>query len=218
MTSSVRAPGEESQARRIARQKRTELLDAAVAELLETGWRGLQMQAVATRVGVSRQTVYNTFGSRDGLAGAMVEHLTDSFLDGFEEAFAGAAGGSVAAGVEAGVRYALSRASGDPALRAMLGLDADQPFLELLTSGSAPIVTRTRERIPAWLSGRHPELDPARLTQVAELLARLTLSEIVQPVQDADAAAAAVTEMVTGYLGITAPHTIVAPASVAAAS
>lgn len=192
-----------SQAQRIARLKRTELLEAAVDELVAHGWRGLQMQAVAKRVGVSRQTVYNTFSGRDGLATAMIEYLTDSFLDGFDAAFGSEElDESPAARWDRGVRYLLRRGDNDPALRAMLGLDSGQQFLGLLTSGSAPIVSRARERIPATVLRYQPELDLDRLTHVAELLARLTLSEIVQPIAELDAAVATVSEMVAGFLGV----------------
>ena len=191
---------EGSQAQRVARLKRTELLEAAVDELVAHGWRGLQMQAVAKRVGVSRQTVYNTFSGRDGLAAAMIEYLTDSFLDGFDDAFA--TGESPAGRWENGVRYLLRRGDDDPALRAMLGLDSGKQFLGLLTSGSAPIVSRARERIPATVLRSQPELDLARLTHVAELLARLTLSEIVQPIAELEAAVFTVSEMVAGFLGV----------------
>lgn len=210
----------ETQAQRIARQKRTELLAAAVDELVEHGWRGLRMQAVAGRAGVSRQTIYNTFNSRDGLAEAMIAHLTDSFLDGFDTAFSAGSGGAVdpaAVGAaaadpddpagrwEAGVRYLLLRGSEDPALRAMLGLDAQDEFLGLLTSRSEPIVVRARERLPLIALRHQPELDIRRLTQVAELLARLTLSEIVQPIAELDAAVFTVTEMITGFLRVRDP-------------
>ncbi|HTK63875.1 MAG TPA: TetR family transcriptional regulator [Pseudonocardia sp.] len=187
-----------SQAQRIARLKRTELLEAAVDELVAHGWRGLQMQAVAKRVGVSRQTVYNTFSGRDGLAAAMIEYLTDSFLDGFDAAFG--SGDSPADRWENGVRYLLRRGDNDPALRAMLGLDSGQQFLGLLTSGSAPIVRRARERIPATVLRFEPDLPLGPLTHVAELLARLTLSEIVQPIADLDGAVATVSGMVAAFL------------------
>jgi len=189
-----------SQAQRIARLKRTELLEAAVDELVAHGWRGLQMQSVAKRVGVSRQTVYNTFSGRDGLAAAMIEYLTDSFLDGFDAAFS--SGESPAQRWQNGVRYLLRRGDNDPALRAMLGLDSGQQFLGLLTSGSAPIVRRARERIPATALRFQPELSLDSLTHVAELLARLTLSEIVQPIADLDGAVFTISSMVAGFLGV----------------
>lgn len=191
---------DESQSQRIARQKRLELLDAAVDELVAHGWRGLQVQAVAKRVGVSRQTVYNTFNGRDGLAAAMIEHLADSFLDGFDAAFATA--GQPARRWEEGVHYLLHRGGRDPAMRTMLGLDSEQQFLGLLTSRSQPILVRARQRIPVTALSLQPELDRHRLTQVAELLARLTLSEIVQPMPELDEVVFTATEMVTNFLGV----------------
>jgi hypothetical protein len=151
--------------------------------------------------------VYNTFSGRDGLAEAMIAHLTDSFLDGFDAAFSAvdpAAPEAPARRWEAGVRYLLLRGSEDPALRAMLGLDSQDQFLGLLTSRSEPIVVRARERMPVIALTYQSGLDLARLTQVSELLARLTLSEIVQPIVELDAAVFAVTEMVTAFLGVAA--------------
>jgi hypothetical protein len=148
--------------------------------------------------------MYNTFRGRAGLAKAMIEHLTDSFLDGFDAAF------DAAANAEdrwaAGVRYLLVRGGDDPALRAMLGPEAEGEFLALLTSGSAPIVERAQERIPACALRHDSTLDRARLDQVADLLTRLTLSEIVQPMNDVDTAAHVVTEMVESYLTATFPR------------
>ena len=48
---------------------RERLLDAAAGVFSEDGWRRLTMAKVAERAGVSRQTVYNEFGSRDGVGG-----------------------------------------------------------------------------------------------------------------------------------------------------
>lgn len=188
----------ESQTRRIARIKRVELLDAALVELADHGWRGLQMQAVANRGGVSRQTVYYTFSNRDGLASAMVAHLSERFLDGFDAAFS--TGDTAEARWRAGVRHLLEQGRDDPALRAMLGADSGDRFLELLTSRSAPLVARARERIPATVWRYQPELSAVALAQVADLVARLVLSQVVQPMTDIPAAVGAVTSMICGFL------------------
>ena len=191
---------EESQTQRIARQKRTELLEGAVEELAHNGWRGLRMQAIAERVGVSRQTVYNTFSDRDGLASALVTHLTESFLDGFDSAFA-TADGSIQRW-NAGIQYLLRRGADDPALRAMLGVDAGEHILGLLTSGSAPIVVAARHRVSQTVLTLQPDLDPTLVEQATEILARLTLSNIVQQMDDVERATEAITTMVTRFLGL----------------
>jgi AcrR family transcriptional regulator len=188
----------ETQAQRIAQLKRTELLDAAVADMVEVGWHGLQMQGVARRVGVSRQTVYNTFGGRDGLATAVVEHLTDAFLSGFEECFEGETESFDQ--WSAAIEYMLRRGVEDPAVRAMLGADSGDRFLELLTSGSQPLVTSARARITAVAMRCQPGLDSGRVVEAAEIITRLTLSYIVQPMQSLEEATMHVATMITAFL------------------
>jgi AcrR family transcriptional regulator len=51
---------------------RTRILDAANALLLERGYHGVGLASVASVAGVSRQTVYDQFGSKPGLLRAMV--------------------------------------------------------------------------------------------------------------------------------------------------
>src|SRR6476659_2124755 len=60
---------------------RDRLLDAAAASFREEGWRRLTMGKVADRAGVSRQTVYNEFGTKPNLAEELVFRELDGFLD-----------------------------------------------------------------------------------------------------------------------------------------
>ncbi len=57
--------------------RRRRVLDAAFAELLESGYDGLTMLGVARRAGASKETLYAWFGSRDGLLRAMIETNAD---------------------------------------------------------------------------------------------------------------------------------------------
>jgi AcrR family transcriptional regulator len=190
----------ETQAQRIARQKRSELLDGAIAELLEHGWRGLQMQAVAKRVGVSRQTMYNSFDGREGLAAAMIDHLSRSFLEGFETHFLNE--DDPIAQWRAGIHYLLQRGSEDPALRAMLGPGAGNQFLELLTSGSGSIVTLARPRMTELAELNQPGLDHEHLLSAVETITRMVLSNIVQSMDSVERIAEDLTAMVTGFLKV----------------
>jgi AcrR family transcriptional regulator len=191
---------QETQAQRIARQKRAELLDGAIAELLERGWRGLQMQAVAKRVGVSRQTMYNSFDGREGLAAAMIDHLSRSFLAGFEKSFLGK--DEPIEQWRAGIHYLLQRGSEDPALRTMLGAGAGNQFLELLTSGSGSIVTLARPRMAEIAKQSQPGLDHEHLLSAVETIIRMVLSNIVQSMESVTRIAEDLTGMVTGFLKI----------------
>src|SRR6476469_4910069 len=49
--------------------------------LIEKPWAKVTLEAVAKGAGVSRQTIYNDFGSRAGLAEAYAFDLADAFCD-----------------------------------------------------------------------------------------------------------------------------------------
>jgi AcrR family transcriptional regulator len=51
---------------------RARILDAANKLLLEGGYHGVGLEMVARAAGVTRQTVYDQFGSKAGLLGAMI--------------------------------------------------------------------------------------------------------------------------------------------------
>ncbi|MFE6406026.1 TetR/AcrR family transcriptional regulator [Streptomyces sp. NPDC057837] len=67
---------------------RESLLDAAFAALARRPWSAVRMVDVAAAAGVSRQTLYNEFGSKDGLARALVRREADGYLAGVERALA----------------------------------------------------------------------------------------------------------------------------------
>ncbi|MFE7381294.1 TetR/AcrR family transcriptional regulator [Streptomyces zhihengii] len=101
---------------------REALLDAAAAALRARPWSAVRMVEVAASAGVSRQTLYNEFGGKDGLAGALVRREAEGFLRGAGRVVA-EAGESGAGEVERCVRLAewtAGRMAGRPLLRALL--------------------------------------------------------------------------------------------------
>uniref|UniRef100_UPI002263D786 TetR/AcrR family transcriptional regulator n=1 Tax=Streptomyces sp. PR69 TaxID=2984950 RepID=UPI002263D786 len=73
---------------------RESLLNAAFRALSELPWSAVRMVDVASAAGVSRQTLYNEFGSKEGLARALVRKEADTFLHGVDRVLA--AGGAAA--------------------------------------------------------------------------------------------------------------------------
>ncbi|MFE9255487.1 TetR/AcrR family transcriptional regulator [Streptomyces sp. NPDC006879] len=69
---------------------RESLLDAAHLAIAAHSWPKVRMVEVAAVAGVSRQTLYNEFGGKDGLARALVRRETDMFLRGVDQALAAA--------------------------------------------------------------------------------------------------------------------------------
>ncbi|UQI47994.1 TetR/AcrR family transcriptional regulator [Streptomyces sp. HU2014] len=97
------------------------LLDAAFAALGSRPWSGVRMVDVAAAAGVSRQTLYNEFGSKDGLARALVRRETEAFLAGVVRALAGPGPGADAgARCAAGAVWILRTARVNPLVRAAL--------------------------------------------------------------------------------------------------
>lgn len=57
--------------------RRQAALDAALAELVTHGLEGTTMQAVATRAGCSKESLYAWFSNRDGLLAALIERQAE---------------------------------------------------------------------------------------------------------------------------------------------
>ncbi len=67
---------------------REALLNAAFRAVGRRPWGAVRMVDVAAAAGVSRQTLYNEFGNKDGLARALVRRETEAYLRGVEQALA----------------------------------------------------------------------------------------------------------------------------------
>lgn len=124
---SVRTPA--TRGRRPGRRRmpaaRESLLDAAYTALTERAWAAVRMVDVAAAAGVSRQTLYNEFGSKEGLARALVRRETDHYLAGVARALsqgapAAGTGGDAAGRVAAAAAWTLRTARANPLVRAAL--------------------------------------------------------------------------------------------------
>jgi AcrR family transcriptional regulator len=178
---------------------RSDALDTAGEAVVAHGWRALEMREIARCVGVSRQTLHNEFGTKHGLARALVMRLTGEFLDGVERELS-AAGGPAGAW-SAAVRYTLDTAADKPLMKSLFLAQSSDEFLPLLTIDSAPIVEAARERITTVLGRRWPRWDAANLEVAAEAAVRLTLSHIMLPLHPAEDVAEQTARLAMGILG-----------------
>lgn len=62
-------------------QSRDRLLDAALQLFLEQGYGNLSMETIAKEARVSLRTIYNQFGGKAGIFGALVKRCSDQFAD-----------------------------------------------------------------------------------------------------------------------------------------
>jgi AcrR family transcriptional regulator len=176
------------------RTVRDALLDAAYDAAVTTGWDRARMADIASAARVSRQTLYDQFGGREGLAEALALRELGRFLDGTEAAMG--AQDEVVAAVEAATVFALTEAAANPLVHAML---TGSDLLPLLTTHAEPVLLVGRGRIADYVLRRWPELGEGDVALAAEVCTRLTLSYVVLSVESAEIAARRVATLV-GHL------------------
>ncbi|MFJ3303033.1 TetR/AcrR family transcriptional regulator [Streptomyces sp. NPDC086549] len=178
---------------------RESLLDAAYSALACRPWSAVRMVDVAAAAGVSRQTLYNEFGSKEGLARALVRREADGYLAGVERALAGSS--EPRERLTAAAEWTASAARGNALVRAMLtGCWSERlpsPTLSAVPSSSAVPAQRradgplpspgdfvhiVRDRAVAVLAGPGGARgDGTELARSCELVVRLALSCVAAP-------------------------------------
>ncbi|MFC5854744.1 TetR/AcrR family transcriptional regulator [Streptomyces chlorus] len=179
---------------------RESLLDAAYAALACRPWSVVRMVDVAAAAGVSRQTLYNEFGNKEGLARALVRREADGYLAGVDRALT--VHGDPRDRLTAAAEWTAAAARRNALVRAMLtGCWSERlpsPALSPVRSGSAvpaqrradgplpspgDLVALVRDRAVAVLTGPGVPgaADTAELAGVCELVVRLALSCIAAP-------------------------------------
>ncbi|MEV0239128.1 TetR/AcrR family transcriptional regulator [Streptomyces sp. NPDC050674] len=178
---------------------RESLLDAAYTALARRPWSAVRMVDVAAAAGVSRQTLYNEFGSKDGLARALVRREADEYLAGVDRALAGYS--DPRDRLTATAEWTASAARENILVRAMLtGCWSERlpaPALASAPSTSAvpsqrradgplpspgDFVALVRDRAVTVLAGAGaPRPDTADLARSCELAVRLALSCVAAP-------------------------------------
>ncbi|MGK5693552.1 TetR/AcrR family transcriptional regulator [Streptomyces sp. URMC 128] len=178
---------------------RESLLDAAYTALSRRPWSAVRMVDVAAAAGVSRQTLYNEFGSKDGLARALVRREADGYLAGVDRALTGHS--DPRERLTATAEWTTSAARENALVRAMLtGCWSERlpsPALSAVRSTSAvpaqrradgplpspgDFVALVRDRAVTALAGPGtPKSDTAELVRSCELAVRLALSCVAAP-------------------------------------
>ncbi|MEV6165355.1 helix-turn-helix domain-containing protein [Streptomyces sp. NPDC052052] len=177
---------------------RDALLDAALSALATLPWSAVRMVDVASAAGFSRQTLYNEFGSKEGLARALVRSAADGYLAGAERAL-GSAGGT-GEGLTATAAWTVWAVRSDALVRALLTGCWEERLprpVRLAAPTASPVPAQRRAdagtptpaellgqvtaRAVALLDTRWPPCDPEVLAATCETALRLALSYALVP-------------------------------------
>lgn len=158
------------------------LLDATYELVTSAGWDKLRMAHIAATAGVSRQTVYTEYGTKDAIGQALVLREVDRFLAGVVDRL-DAHRADPQAAVEAAVAYTLTAAADNPLLKSILTSTrgGDDDLLAHLTTRSEPLLVTARTLLDAYAAQAWPQIAAADRDLAVEAVVRLTVSHIVQP-------------------------------------
>jgi AcrR family transcriptional regulator len=170
---------------------RDALLDAAYDAAVAGDWAHTRMADVARAAGVSRQTLYNEFGSKDALAQALALREAERFIAGTEAALEEAHPDDPIQAVAAAALYTLQTAADNPLLKAAL-VDDSGGLLPFLTTRGEPVIAAARASFENYYSTHWPSLTKRDITLAAETIVRLTISYLVLPSDTPDASAEAI--------------------------
>lgn len=178
---------------------RTTLLDCARDELQRRPWAQISMADVALAAGVSRQTLYNAFGSRADFAQAYVLREVDRFLSSVEEVV-GEHLEDPSAALSAAFDMFLKSAAEDPFVRSILTDDGSAELLPLVTTNARPMIERAVERLTEIIRAGWPPVAPEDASLLAELLVRLAISHAGLPTSASSITAASLARVLDPFI------------------
>jgi AcrR family transcriptional regulator len=190
---------------RVRARLRDEVLDAAYAVTVEDGWEQVRMTTLAARVGVSRQTLYKEFGSKDEVGEALVLREAQRFHTGVVEH--ADRHEDLADSVHAATSFTLRHGAANPLLRSILAgsQSGEQSLLPYVTTESGRMLDATGALVRDHLRSRHPGLDGEHLDTLADTIVRLSVSHLLRPTAAVETTADRITRLVTAYVDTHAP-------------
>ncbi len=157
------------------------------------------MAEVARAAGVSRQTLYKEFGSRDEFAQTFVIREGARFLDAVEQAIDAHLDDPRSA-VEAGLEVFLTAAAEDPLVKLLLDDDGTGGMLPLITTQSRPVLEWASARLCQAMRSGWPHIEDEDAELLADSFVRLAISYVTMPRSSSKDAATAAARLLAPYL------------------
>lgn len=144
-------------------------------------WHQVTMARLAGAAGVSRQTVYNEFGSKQGLARAVGLVVASRVLADFERAVE-SAGDDLELALRDGLIAAFRSADRIPLVHAVLsGESGEDGLMTVVTTDAASILELAGGVVASLVAKRWPDLEPAAVDAAADAAIRLVVSNLLEP-------------------------------------
>ncbi|MEV0342889.1 TetR family transcriptional regulator [Nocardia sp. NPDC050713] len=186
------APRFQSQMRLLLRER---VIETARELVCTEGWGAVNMSRVAKEVGVSRPVLYKEIGTKQDLADLVLQQELETFLVGIADSLAEHPA-DVTAGLTAAVDFTLRTGSDNALLKAVLSgrSTANTELLPTLMTDPEPILGRALDAVGAAVRARYElaDLSEDELTTRTEIVIRLTLSHLFQPLGPVERAVAQV--------------------------
>jgi AcrR family transcriptional regulator len=176
---------------------RETLFDAARGELEHRAWSAVTMADVAAAAGVSRQTLYKEFGSREEFGQAFVLREAEGFIGAVEGALDAHLEDPKAA-LTAAFGLFLDAAAEDPLIRA--AIHGPGEMLPFLTTHGRTLVEGAAERLRGAIAERWPQAAAHDTALLAECLVRLAISYATLPATPAGMTASTMTELLGPFI------------------
>lgn len=177
-----------------------ELVLISLEELLaERPWSEITMTHIARHAGVSRQTLYNEFGSRDTFVAAYVLWASGQFLDEVERTVS-AHRDSLEGALAAALEHILTLASEHPLVRGLEATTGEQGLLALVAGNTGrALLTTTTDRLVHIIDATWPSIGATHRDLLAEVIVRLSLSHLLVSTHTPKKAAAQVVAALHPY-------------------
>jgi AcrR family transcriptional regulator len=159
---------------------RDSILDGMRDLLLTRDWSAITLSDVARAAGISRQTIYNEFGSRQGLAQGYALRLADRLVDVIDEQITCNEGDIYSAFVQ-GFRAFFAESAADPLVISLLNGEAKPDLLQLITTDSGPIINNCSRRLTASFAQSWVKASDEDAGVLARAIVRLALSYVSMP-------------------------------------
>ncbi|MFE3229206.1 TetR family transcriptional regulator [Nocardia sp. NPDC059228] len=192
-----------SEVRQVLRER---ALETARQLVCTEGWGAVSMSRVAREVGISRPVLYKELGSKDSLAQAIIEREVDIFMAGIADTLTAYPADPVT-GLTAASAYALRNAAENILIKAVLsGRQAsDTVLLPVLVTEPGPVLIRALDALTDAVRRQYglPAMNDANLRSMVEIVVRMTLSHMFQPLGTVEHAVEQIAAVIAGIFGRT---------------